>query len=789
MYEPLREKLIQEDSIFIPFHRTFNHDIQETFEIASAIRYVSHVKFLIHANTLDDAVSIFQNLTNIFPNTALFHKSIAFVISRLSENQIHADDLMLKLKEMSRKSNRTDLINFIELYDGKIPFASFTIKPSELNVILNELIQWYKTDNIVGQENFLFSYYKFNFHPKYQSLIECGKKFLEGKIAESMVKYSKSLESRVRILEEEKNATSGSLGSRTIWSFIKSNTTNDVESYLQKLTNCTESVESKWRDSTLLTFQETNSTRDVEDSFRKFVTCFKDDDYRWIFSDDDDTDLRSNMETLAFLSHYAKSPLGNIALAWTEPLKNFTRQYLKRLEKFYCREDGGRLFLRKVDQSCMATRKEYTLYVRGYSVKLSDLNFQLCRVDPKVIEIFAIEEVIIDVDVSLIGKMVEFVIIAPKWFVISSSDGVVPGRRIINLSGSNGKSFEEQQAKNGTTDGNRNGANGMAGNPGGPAGSFYGAAEKIVNAEKLTVLADGGRGGDGQHGGHGVDGADGLFYKGVPVVECGKKLKGWDNDVKSEIIPTISIQDVRIILYTHKIKGKSGKLGGRGGNGGIGGMEGKKGFIIIKELSNNKILINSSAMEGQPGSNGIGGKAGLGGKNGREATIECEVTNELPKKSEPKYSPPETERGKMGISGQTGISLKNRKIAESSEIPYSFPSEINRYKKYIRSHLAGANFTQKEKLWPFYNALNTHENITKMYDTISLVDDFMQLEKQFFFLNRKMNFTSSYEQLKTRIEKYGEILQIQGNKEHGDIIRDLKIDMRCKFHPLDKLNN
>ncbi|XP_051162790.1 putative leucine-rich repeat-containing protein DDB_G0290503 [Leptopilina boulardi] len=470
---------------------------------------------------------------------------------------------------------------------------------------------------------------------------------------------------------------------------------------------------------------------------------------------------------------------------------NFGLISIENIKSNSDRTDNEELLEINIEQSCNRMRKDMKLSLKGRVVKLSDLDFQLCN-NPKVIEIFAKQKVIIDLDLKLIGKEVQLIIIAPIWEIISYPD-VFPRTRLINLNGINGTDFNETRAKNGTMNGNRNGANGFAGKPGGPAGSFYGIADKIINAENLIILANGGRGGNGQGGGHGAKGADGFTYNDKPNIPCSGEVNGWNSTVYEgkydKIVGKYQPQYDNGIKYT--VLGKSGKVGGSGGHGGVGGKSGKKGNVNIFEISNNdKSLFHLSAIDGEQGLDGDGGWVGLGGKNGLNVRtiLNCYFNQRLSISIEKLDD--DTSSAIYGTEGKSGASLKRQIDAESSHSENSFPSSLNKYKIYIREHLANSNIMDNDMLWSFYNNLNIQENINKMYNTVNLVEDFIGLEKQFLSLNKQINFTSSYEQLQKRIVMYEKNpIKQENTSEYKNILKELNNNVKGRIESIQLLHS
>ncbi|XP_051172623.1 uncharacterized protein LOC127288948 [Leptopilina boulardi] len=607
-----------------------------------------------------------------------------------------------------------NLVNFIDISDLKDNIAvALTIPNVEGNIMTNGTFSTWEINN--GNK-----ITKFTFSQKIQKQCNCAMQYVNQQVSLDMKKVVEELENKS--YEQDTVARMYNC----LWSFARSNH-NNVNNYILNFRKCFNVIQ----------FPKTHALVQNEYLIKLilFTECFQ---------------------------------FQEASVAWSEPLRNFQLQRLGNLNDWYPKTNNGLLIRRKVNQSCNAMRKDFKLNARGNFVKLSDLDFKQCDKEPKVIEIFGLKKVIIDKDMDFTGKDVQMIIIAPIWEVISSSNNGTTERRVINLNGRNGTNFDKERADDGNRDGNKNGANGLAGKPGGPAGSFYGITNKIINAEQLTILANGGRGGNGQSGGHGAVGADGLSYNGAPAIVCGEKLAGWHT---SRGMYGMTEYGTEATYHFDAIYGKSGSIGGSGGNGGIGGIGGKKGSVYIFQLKNNTDRYESFTVDGEAGSSGKGGKAALGGKEGN-MVIACECCIWWCSGCE-KYTVigPFNKVAKMGSEGKSGISLKRKIDAENSHTENSLPNSLNRYKMFIRTYLT--KFPFRQILWSFYNDINTY---MFRYDTLSLVEDYIGLEKQFFSLNH-FNFTSSYQQFKNRIDMY--VLnpkEQEKTAEYKKIIEELKND-------------
>lgn len=229
------------------------------------------------------------------------------------------------------------------------------------------------------------------------------------------------------------------------------------------------------------------------------------------------------------------------------------------------------------------------LIIKGDYVKLSEIDLQNdSKRIIKSLEIYALNTVFIDTDLTQVGKQLHLTIIAPKWEVV--------GERKINLDGAAGELNQFVS----------NNEHGLPGLPGGNAGSFLGIGKNFINSEKLTITANGGKGGPGQDGKKGAKGdkgktpgKDGIYDK--------FERKGFQ---RSHLIVTIIYNESDKYF---EIYGKSGGRGGNGGNGGVAGLGGMGGDIKIINLGSSDVKMITSNHEG---SSGLGGKGGEGGDGG-----------------------------------------------------------------------------------------------------------------------------------------------------------------------------
>lgn len=140
-------------------------------------------------------------------------------------------------------------------------------------------------------------------------------------------------------------------------------------------------------------------------------------------------------------------------------------------------------YLRTILYQTMAQQAEKNcspkkITVQGHIVRIVDLIEMKCPGDIQFFEIFAMHKIYIDADIEIIGKDVQFTIIAPTWYIVGN-------KRKITLNGENGKQHKGQAPKEMV---------GEPGNAGYSAGSFMGIGNKFINENKLEIHLTGGRG-------------------------------------------------------------------------------------------------------------------------------------------------------------------------------------------------------------------------------------------------------------------------------------------------------
>ncbi|XP_051165492.1 uncharacterized protein LOC127284211 [Leptopilina boulardi] len=378
-------------------------------------------------------------------------------------------------------------------------------------------------------------------------------------------------------------------------------------------------------------------------------------------------------------------------------------------------------------QLCNPINKEveiiYKLEIRGSVIKLSDIKEEnLCKGKVGYLEIFALNEILIDKDLIRQGQLLQIVLLAPKIKIL--------GKRKINLNGTPGE--ELISSLNGHM--GINGNDGLAGNTGGSGGIFFAIANKIENRNNLTIMANGGNGGNGQNGGNGGNGIEGQ----------GPNVKSMDYLLN---ILTKNWWGCNKNIKKCIVKGQTGTKGGDGGDGGVGGNGGKGGKIILYQLNENNAKKEKQFIV--DGEKGLSGKGGIGGKGGKHGGyIEMKCCQEIEKLDKEKiYTIKNVDDfAPSGKNGTDGINFNS--LIESKEFKgyREFSFAVNDYKKFLLTH------TTRNIL--FYNQLIANEEINKQYNTQSLLDELFNLDEQFLKLSVEKNFTFLYESLISRIENY-----------------------------------
>lgn len=214
------------------------------------------------------------------------------------------------------------------------------------------------------------------------------------------------------------------------------------------------------------------------------------------------------------------------------------------------------------------------LLVEGENVNLNDVVEHENFANASTIDVFALDQIVINANVSKIGEKATLAFIAPRWTVSELPVG-------ITLDGVNGQNYSTPAHD---AIGNEvKGDDGKPGLAGVSAGHFFGAGIAFENLNLLSIRAVGGQGGPGQPGGKGSRGVSGedafinIHLHEHDPLETGRKFEYGCSDLQ-HIPGWFSSNDImNCTIYGKNVKVKPGD----GGNGGIGGLGGNGGQIKL----------------------------------------------------------------------------------------------------------------------------------------------------------------------------------------------------------------
>ncbi|XP_043474843.1 uncharacterized protein LOC122506612 isoform X2 [Leptopilina heterotoma] len=423
------------------------------------------------------------------------------------------------------------------------------------------------------------------------------------------------------------------------------------------------------------------------------------------------------------------------------------------------------------------------LKVTGEFLRLSQiLNNTNCP-NYQILEIFALEKIVIDCDIIAIGENIVIAIFAPVWEIVMN-------RRII-LDGASRNLTDDDymvpKGRNGNTLTNRNGVHGLAGLPGGPAGAFYGLAEKIISVENLTISLNGGNGSNGQNGGDGANGENGetpsknYIHSMFNNYHC-----KWLNDYRVDYFVNHSsvIRYYKPLFGSYVLKyidecyiyGLNGFPGGNGGDGGTIGAGGSAGDFHFYSLGSSTIPLKIFLQNGTDGTYGIGGKNGIGGYT-HKVTIhnknyfEHEIIN-----NETCY------RARDGRIGKNNHSTLGTKIQKFTNVEQTFPQTVNLYKRYLL-----ANFQIDNKYVKFYQKMISNREIINTYNTMSLVNELIDLEKYYFRTDDKKKTIFIYKSWRERLIHYSlNRKEDEKSEDYTALLRNLNRIISDKIQRLEK---
>ncbi|MEW9824903.1 MAG: hypothetical protein AB2992_07200 (plasmid) [Candidatus Symbiodolus clandestinus] len=403
----------------------------------------------------------------------------------------------------------------------------------------------------------------------------------------------------------------------------------------------------------------------------------------------------------------------------------------------------------KIDTRCPELDR---LIIRGDYIKFSDFIgadgkiVDLCRngVVLSAVDVFALNAIFIDKDLQEIGSRLQVSIVAPRWQVI--------GARTINLDGAPGIPYPSK-AEDGRYPGG-SGSDGLPGLPGGAAGNFLGIGKEFIYSRhlNLTITTNGGQGGPGQQGGNGAAGGQGELAtkddRRFKRIEFGKDRVHYPHR-----------KDIAYNIFYGRPGGS-----GNGGNGGVGGSGGINGSIKILKLdgiSNAKGIMMSNLL-GNSGIGGQGGDPGEVGINGNSIiSMHCYEERVVGIKSYHDWCGPtftlECSNGRESAKGSKGHDSDNYSGKKAPEEVRAFQSifyVVSNYKNYLRENLKD-NF-KKHDLMQFINQLDSNVDIKNSYDTLGLVSELQDLEKQFHSLHQAVDFMPFYQSLLNRTSEYAQ---------------------------------
>ncbi|XP_043474844.1 uncharacterized protein LOC122506613 [Leptopilina heterotoma] len=427
---------------------------------------------------------------------------------------------------------------------------------------------------------------------------------------------------------------------------------------------------------------------------------------------------------------------------------------------------------------------EMKLQVKGKFLLLSKImSSNWFRKSFKILEIFALEKIIIDED--LIGRVdgLDVFIFAPIWEIVDS--------RQITLDGIPGEQIRgnlNPKARNGNQVTNPNGLNGKAGVSGGAAGTFFGFAETIINAQNLKISLNGGNGSDGQDGGDAANGDDGETPSTYFIQEnLNRHRCSWP--VSNPFIYQIGkpegekyyvplIGTLIPLKYKQEcyIFGLDGYPGGHGGQGGVSGKGGKAGIYKLYPFDDSTTFgVNLSLANGTDGKGGLGGSAGKGGHTWKVTFHNYNYFDYSVTKNET-YN-----RAMDGNEGSGNSSIIGLKLIPHRPILQTYGQTANLYKRYILSEI-GQNGNKFMKL---YKKVINNEHILKEYDTLTLVDELIDLEQHYYKMDNKTTTLYLYQSWKKRLIHYSKNRKTnEMSDEYSEVLRTLQSTVTKKVKRL-----
>lgn len=326
----------------------------------------------------------------------------------------------------------------------------------------------------------------------------------------------------------------------------------------------------------------------------------------------------------------------------------------------------------------------------------------------------------------------------------------------------------------------------MAGVTGGVGGTFFGLAEKIINSDNLKLSLNGGDGSNGQDGGDGANGDDGETPTSHFLIEnLNRHRCAWPR-YNSFIYPIESSNNEKyyipligpMIQLKYKrecyIFGLDGYPGGDGGHGGLWGKGGSAGVYKLYQLNNsNELGLNFSMIRGKNGKGGLGGRGGRGGCTRKVTFRNLNFFD---------YSLMENETDERAMDGRIGFqnaSTLGKKLTPGHRILQSYGETANLYKRYILEEMKNENYME------LYKKVISNDKILQEYDTLTLVDEFVDLEEYYYKSVNKTSTLFFYESWKKRLDHYSANRKFnEETDEYSEVLRSLQNTVSRKINHL-----
>lgn len=398
------------------------------------------------------------------------------------------------------------------------------------------------------------------------------------------------------------------------------------------------------------------------------------------------------------------------------------------------------------------TFSDRKIVLQGYFPKTSQITKQIAGytgIDEIVIH--ALHTVHIDENLSgpkLSG--VHVTIIAPKWEFRNT--------RIIDLTGAACAHTYPNPASPGVGPSDP-GADGAPGLPGGNGGHFFAIGLVCADAEKLTVISNGGKGGPGQQGGQGRDGSNGA--DGAPKYDFCKTKEG---ALCEGTAKTVGWEYVEWPPFDHGNKkydiklrnlGKPGRVGGNGGRGGAGGLGGRAGTIEFLSILDRKAVLKSVAAAGRPGDDGIAGGVGIGGRTGRNWGGTWHVGGDPDNGWNEWYPVTYHDEPGTGVSASSGIPPAETNDVGRQEpgpiMPFNALDHLYRYRTFA---ITESNPIIMEAMEIFRQRYDSHISLREKANLDRLIDESQKMEDFYTTLSDKSKALPLYTWMQERLQAF-----------------------------------